>query len=266
MQRLTDAMRRDWIEQGYILLKNALNRDEVENYLAAANEVTAQYREAHPEVHQEAVLGITQTVERSPAFDSLLDHPSTFGVITDLLGPYLQVMGTVIYVRYPGDEMLLKWHTDAGPALRDFRVEPGSRPLSFKVQHFLTDIPAHNRANFCLVPGSHCQDFPEDGLTPGQWPEGGIQLIVEAGDVAIFPHNLWHAIAAHEGHEIRRGITFRYGQIWSRPWDYEKAPEELLQRLTPRQRRLMGDIGPQYGPADYFSPKDQLEIILDGIE
>ena len=90
-------------------------------------------------------------------------------------------MGTVIYVRYPGDEMLLKWHTDAGPALRDFRVEPDSRPLNFKVQHFLTDIPAHNRANFCLVPGSHRQNFPEDGLTPKKWPEGGIQLIVEAG-------------------------------------------------------------------------------------
>jgi len=28
----------------------------------------------------------------------------------------------------------------------------------------------------------------------------------------------------------------------------------------------MGDIGTQYGPADYFSPKDQLEIILDGIQ
>ncbi|MEE2873652.1 MAG: hypothetical protein VX893_12155, partial [Candidatus Latescibacterota bacterium] len=66
MQRLTDDMRRDWIDKGYILLKNALNPDEVESYLAAANEVTAQYREAHPEVHHETVIGITQTVERSP--------------------------------------------------------------------------------------------------------------------------------------------------------------------------------------------------------
>jgi len=36
--------------------------------------------------------------------------------------------------------------------------------------------------------------------------------------------------------------------------------------MTPRQRRLMGDMGPGYAATDYFKPKDQLEVILDGIE
>ena len=105
------------------------------------------------------------------------------GVIVDLIGPYLQIMGTVIYVRYPSGDMPFGWHTDGGASLREFRVAPDSRPLNFKIQYFLTDVPEDNRANFCFVPGSHRQDFPEEGFAKGAWPAGGIQLVAEAGDL-----------------------------------------------------------------------------------
>ena len=266
MRRLTDNMRHNWVEKGYILLKGALTRDQVAGYLSAIDEVVAKYRETHPEARGQDALNIIQTVERSPNFDSLIDHPSTFGVIVDLMGPYLQIMGTVIYVRYPSGDMPFGWHTDGGASLREFRVAPDSRPLNFKIQYFLTDIPADNRANFCFVPGSHRRDFPEEGFAKGAWPEGGVQLVAEAGDAVIFTYGLWHGVAPNEGEDVRRSITFRYGQLWSRPWDYEKAPPEVLARMTPRQRRLMGDIGSNSAPGAYYAPKDQLDIILDGIE
>ena len=266
VRRLTDNMRRDWVEKGYILLKGALTRDQVAGYLSATDEVVARYRETHPEAREQDALNIIQTVERSPNFDSLIDHPSTFGVIVDLMGPYLQIMGTVIYIRYPSRDMPFGWHTDGGTSLREFRVAPDSRPLNFKIQYFLTDIPKNNRANFCFVPGSHRRDFPEEGFAKGAWPEDGVQLVAEAGDAVIFTYGLWHGVAPNEGEDVRRSVTFRYGQLWSRPWDYEKAPPEVLARMTPRQRRLMGDIGPNSAPGAYYAPKDQLDIILDGIE
>ena len=34
------------------------------------------------------------------------------------MGPYLQIMGTVIYVRYPSGDMPFDWHTDGGASLR----------------------------------------------------------------------------------------------------------------------------------------------------
>ena len=266
VRRLTDDIRRNWVEKGYIHLKGALTRDQVAGYLAATDEVVAKYRETHSEACEQDAFNIIQTVERSPDFDSLIDHPNTFGVIVDLMGPYLQIMGTVIYVRYPSGDMPFDWHTDGGASLREFRVAPDSRPLNFKIQYFLTDIPADNRANFCFVPGSHRRDFPEGGFAKGEWPEGGVQLVAEAGDAVIFTYGLWHGVAPNEGEGVRRSVTFRYGQLWSRPWDYEKAPPEVLARMTPRQRRLMGDIGPNSAPGAYYAPEDQLDIILDGIE
>jgi hypothetical protein len=263
MRRLTDEMRRHWREEGYILLKGALTKDQAATYLSAADSVIERYRNHNPDVRDQKAFTIIQTVEQSPAFDSLIDHPGTFGVILDLIGPYLQVMGTQIYVRYPSDSRLSGWHTDAGPSLAQIRVEPDSPPLNFKIQYFLTDIPEENRANFCLVPRTHRVPVPEGGLPRGEDPEGAIQLCVESGDAAIFPHNLWHGVAPHFGDNVRRSVTFRYGQQWCRPYDYEKAPQELLDRMTPRQRRLMGDMGLGYTATDYFKPKDQLEVVLE---
>ncbi len=264
--RLTDEQRVQWRDNGYILIKGALSRKQAGDYLAAADEVIERYLAERPKVQEQRAFTIIQTVEESPAFDSLIDHSGTFGIILDLMGPYIQVMGTQIYVRYPSTDQLTGWHTDAGPSLQQIRVEPDSLPLNLKIQYFLTDIPHPDRANFCLVPGSHRVLFPEEGFSGARQPEGAIQICAEAGDVALFPHNLWHSVAPHNGAGVRRSVTFRYGQMWSRPYDYEKAPPAVLARMTARQRRLMGDMGPNYTATDYFKPQDQLEKILPGLD
>ena len=80
--------------------------------------------------------------------------------------------------------------------------------------------------------------------------------------MAIFPHNLWHSVAPNHGDSVRRSVTFRYGQMWCRPYDYEKAPAEVLARMPARRRRLLGDLGDDYIATDYYKPHDQLEVML----
>ena len=233
-------------------------------------------RLGRPEEGTEAMLRsrilsrfIIQTLERTSRIDPLMDHPNLFPFILDLMGPYLQIMGSQIYVRYPNkkDENLSGWHTDAGPSLRQVRVGPDSLPLNFKIQFFLTEIPEENCANFMLVPGSHRRELLEDSPHRSRKgnPPGAVQLICQPGDCAIFPNTLWHSVAPNHSDTVRRSITFRYGQMWCRPYDYEKCPEKVLARMTPRRRRLMGDMGKNYTATDYFKPKDQIEVIMDGL-
>ncbi len=258
-------MRQHWQEKGYLHLKNVIPREEAKTYLQAANEVIEVYENEHP---RKGVYTIIQTLERTAKIDPLMDHPNLFGIILDLMGPYLQIMGSQIYVRYPSDNSrnLSGWHTDAGPSLRQCRVDPTSLPLNFKIQFFLTDIPEENHANFCLVPGSHRREFPRERPFKDEDPPGAIQLIAEPGDCAIFTNVLWHAVSPNHSDNVRRSITFRYGQMWCRPYDYEKCPEDVLARMTPRRRRLMGDMGENYTATDYFKPKDQIEIIMEGLD
>ena len=266
MNHVSKSMRQQWQEQGYLHLKNVIPKDEAAEYLDAANDVIAQYEAKYPEVLEKGVYTIIQTLFRTGRIDGLMDHPNLFGVILDLMGPYIQIMGSQIYVRYPNDKTdnLIGWHTDAGRSLAQIRVTPDSLPLNFKIQFFLTDIPHENCANFCLVPGSHRRPMPKEARN--ETPPGAIQLIAEAGDCAIFPNTLWHAVAPNHTDVVRRSITFRYGQMWCRPYDYEKCPEEVLSRMTPRRRRLMGDLGKNYTATDYFKPSDQIKVIMDGLD
>ena len=70
-----------------------------------------------------------------------------------------------------------------------------------------------------------------------------------------------HSVAPSLGDSVRRSVTFRYGQMWCRPFDYEQAPQEVLARLSPRRRRLLGEMGPDYRAIDYYKPHDQLELM-----
>ena len=261
-ETVSEAVLTEWREQGYVLLKQALPRHEAATFLAAADAVIADYEAAHPGAPAEGSYTIVRAIERAAGLDALMDHPGTFPTIVGLMGPYLQLMGTQIYVRPAGRRSDFRWHTDAGPSLQRIRVTADSLPLNFKVQFFLTDIPQQDRANFCLVPGSHRREFPAAGIPEGSDPPGAVQLMVAAGDVAIFPHNLWHSVAPNLGAGVRRSVTFRYGQMWCRPYDYETAPAEVLARLSPRRRRLLGDMGPGYAATDYYKPHDQLAVML----
>jgi len=258
-ETVSDTVLTQWREQGYVLLRQAIPRDEAAAFLAAADAAIASYEAVN---HPNGSYTIIQAIEHTAGLDALIDHPGTFPTIVGLMGPYLQLMGTQIYVRPAGRRGDFRWHTDAGPSLQRIRVTADSLPLNFKVQFFLTDITQRDRANFCLVPGSHRVEFPAPGVPAGVDPPGAIQLVVEAGDVAIFPHNLWHSVAPNLGDSVRRSVTFRYGQMWCRPYDYEKVPDEVLARLSPRRRRLLGDMGPDYRATDYYKPLDQLEVML----
>ncbi|MGA1195320.1 MAG: phytanoyl-CoA dioxygenase family protein [Candidatus Latescibacterota bacterium] len=268
MNRLTKSMQKQWMDDGYLHLKQVIPKAEVASCLAAANEVIARYEKDKPQVREKGVYTIIQALEHTSGIDCLMDHPNLFGIILDLMGPYLQIMGSQVYVRYPSEKKdnLLGWHTDAGRSLGQIRVTPDSLPLNFKIQFFLTDIPEENHANFCVVPGSHRRPVPEGGLPRDETPAGALQLIAEAGDCAIFPNTLWHAVAPNHSDVVRRSVTFRYGQMWCRPYDYEKCPEEVLARMTPRRRRLMGDMGEKYTATDYFKPHDQIDVIMDGLD
>ena len=282
-QRLTSAQARSFATDGFLHLKHAIPPELVARALGAVDHMISEYEAERPGKHG-GVYTIIATLLKSGhtngAIDELMDHPALFPILLDLMGPYIQIMGSQIYVRYPQlgaadpTRMLSGYHTDAGPSLGQIHVTEDSLPINLKVQFFLTDIVAEDRANFCVVPGSHRTPLPskaERDLEPG-WPSGGQQLLVEAGDIVIFPNTLWHGVASNQQEDnVRRSLTFRYGQMWSRPYDYQVCPPDVLERMTPRRRRLMGDMGDgmQNGEnqaTDYFKPTDQIEVMMSGLD
>ena len=259
---LTKVQKRQWKEDGYFVLKDVLSPEEIQGFTAVLDQMCEEYHQG-ADVKPEAVLDERNLIDDYDIFIELIDHPVTFPVVLELLGPYIQLSMSSTLVRPPNPKDKGYLHTDGGQAMRQIRVSENSLPLQIKIMYFLTDVDVSDSGNFTVVPGSHNHPFPEEGIPEGPNIPEAVQLCVKAGDAAVFPHSLWHGAAVNRSDRTRKTLIYCYSHQCFRAFDYEKALPEVLAKCTPRQRRLLGDIG-EYQPGAYFySPSDQAQVITE---
>ena len=178
------------------------------------------------------------------------------------MGPYLQIMGTQIYTRHPSDDPLLGFHTDAGPSLQQIHPHPQSLPLQFKVQFFLTDVSQPDSANFNAGAGQSAKARSLNTQNPdlSQTVQSKYSLI-QAMPLSFRGHNGTRSdrIKQIGSEKALPSATARCGAV---PTITKRLPSHVLERMTPRRKRLFGYMGEDYHPTDYFKPHDQLEVIL----
>jgi len=181
------------------------------------------------------------------------------------MGPNILFSMSQIIVRRPNPKFLGYTHTDGGESLRQIRPSETSLPLAIKAMYLLTDVTRPNTGNLTVFPGSHRRPIPDPKdriMTPNS--PGGAQLMGKAGDVYLFPHSLWHGPTRNDDGPSRKVILYNYCQLWMRCYDFNQVPEVAAQS-TPRQRRLLGDLGYSFRPGSYFYvPKDQEQVIRGG--
>ena len=131
--------------------------------------------------------------------------------------------------------------------------------------YLLTDVDERDSGNLTVFPGSHMRAFPYDAKEPvTPYSPGAAQLTGKAGDCYLFPHALWHGPCRNESGKARKTLLYNYCQLCVRQYDYETTPE-VKEQCTPRQRRLLGDLGYDFMPGSYFyGPVDQEQVIAGG--
>ena len=263
--------------EGYLLLPSVLSMDEVASLLAEVDRLCAyadQTRSAVREAyyHQNSYK-LANALRLSSAFDFLIDHTGYFGKLVSLMGPYIQMMGSEIFVRGPAGEAITGFHTDMGPGLQKVRLTEDSAFIEIKVQLFLTDLSVPDAGNFVLIPKSHrwavkdsdplchIHELNRQIGPDGELPPGTLQVLVNPGDVLLFPYSLWHAVGPNKVGRTRYSIALRYGQTALRPVErFDAVLADRTRRLTPRQRRVLGDFGTS-SPNPQRAPQQE-EIIF----
>ena len=279
MQKLTDAQKTQWAVDGYLCIEGALNSKEVDFFsneidnfrsLPGWEPISGMLPRGHygwvekcVDQNTEAFMDRRDILSYDQAFIDLIDRKEVFDLIVDIMGPNIIFSMSQAIVRASGDGFPGYTHTDGGEGQREIRVMETSRPIAVKAMYLLSDVEGSDCGNFTVFPGSHMrpiqfnQDPPVGPNTPG-----AVQLTGKAGDCYIFSHALWHGPAANNSGKARKTLLYNYCQMFMRCYDFKDIPE-VVEQASPRQRRLLGDLGYDFRPGSYFYvPDDQTEMIM----
>ena len=276
METLDDEQRERWSTDGYLHLRGVLSPDEVTFFSDELDRVRLlpgyepgqaqlghyEWMQTSNSVETEGFMDRRDLLNYGQHFIDLIDRPGLFDLLVDIMGPHIMLSMTQAIVRPSTDGFAGYTHTDGGEGLREIRVSETSPPLAMKAMYLLSDVTQEDAGAFTVFPGSHLRRFPwrrDEPLTPHS--PGAVQLPGDSGDCYLFSHSLWHGPAPNHSGQARKTLLYNYAQMFVRSYDHEVTPE-VAGQLTPRQRRLVGDLGYGFRPGSYFYvPPDQEAVI-----
>ena len=254
--QLTDDEARQFKENGFFIVENAIPQSTVDELVPIADQVDKEER-ARMSLGPLDRINHYDFIGKNDAFLELLDCPTTFPKVWGILGWHVQLYHTHMTFTPPEPEgetlesngLKLGWHQDSGQLNSDFETTP--RPMvSLKVAFFLTDTSVPGRGNFYVVPGSQIRnDFP--GEDRKQEMEGATPVLAPAGSAVFFDRRIWHSASANYWDVPRRVLFYGYSYRWLRPRD-DMTVDHYIDRCDPIRQQLLGVT--HSGGRGYTSP------------
>jgi ectoine hydroxylase-related dioxygenase (phytanoyl-CoA dioxygenase family) len=243
---------------GYLILRNALSASEV----ASLNDAIDGFPDLEPrqwlgnaqrrDYTGETGFELHNCVEAGAPFAALIDHPSWINYARRYCGEAdSYVEGLFI------DECIVSRRSSGGhhpvhsggyqaPLRTSYHYSNGSfRCGMMNMICALSDIGPDDGPTM-VIPGSHKSNFTHP--LAGDYAKGdrmdtlpgAIPVLLNAGDAVIFVDSIMHGGASRANPEgERRVLIYRYGVSWGRTRFGYTYSEELLDRLTPTQRKIL---------------------------
>ena len=231
-------------DQGYLIVKDALEPELLGRLNEAVDRVAERERDQKELIEDKnrhpAMVSKFRIVVEDDTFLDLLDNPTTFPLLWEILGWNIQLYISHLILYPPeqkgGEIRKGHWHQDGGrPVTEMERPQPR---LSLKISYWLSDVDTPEHGAFTIIPGSHKLDALPEGA---QEDEGVLPVCVRAGDAVLFDRRMWHRRGYNTSGVTRRVLFFGYSYRWLRGLDYNNLSEEILSKCDPIRRQLLGD-------------------------
>lgn len=249
MVRLDDEQRILFESNGFLVIPNALEGDELARVQLAADRAEARWREDTSLLGQRsaALHQVQAPIEYDDALLELLWHPKTFPIVRALLGGDVQMIDNDLFITPPRTPHThADWHHDVGMA----GVYHPRSLMMVKVFFLLTDVNADSGGT-AMIPGSH--RFPEgfefpQPADPKDMP-GMVQMTGKAGTAYAFNGRVYHCAVNNESDHPRKVLIYNYGHFWMKMWSGYEPSERILEAAKasgdPVRQQLLG-IGDAY--------------------
>jgi ectoine hydroxylase-related dioxygenase (phytanoyl-CoA dioxygenase family) len=244
---LTPEQRRSFEEDGFLVVRDALDAEAVAR-LAAAGDRRARAFLDKPELRGRAEynhLDLRPGLLEDEAMLWLVAGSRAVPLVVQLLGPNIQLHSTALIYKRPEDPdappFRRGWHRDARMA-RD--LGHGGLPLTgLKVCYCLTDFQRPDSGMTLFARGSHLKTealvIPKGEVDPRDAEVCDLRL--NAGDAVLFENRIFHTAAPNRSGRVSKVLMYGYAYRWMKPEVYLDVPDErLLRRADPVTRQLIG--------------------------
>jgi len=244
--RLTSEQRQSFDDDGYLVVRNALDPTQVQNLVAAGDRLAASFLQKakvqdRPEYNH---LDLRPGLIREPALFSLITHPTTVPLVVQLLSPNIHLHSTaLIYKRPDPDTPSFRrgWHRDIRIP-RDLGHETLPR-VGIKICYCLTDFDRSDCGMTVMARGTHLRTKPLT-IAKGQIDPIDVDvcdLRLAAGDALLFENRIFHTAAPNRSDRTSRVLMYGYAYRWMKPEVYLDVPDkEYLDRSDPVTYQLLG--------------------------
>ncbi len=241
--RLADPDRQRFEEDGFLVVRDALGRDEVAALIGAGDEVMTR-----PGAEDRHTQSATYDCQRNvvahggPPFERLLAHGRTVALAAQLLSRNLQLhTSQLIYgapePSGPSASAVVGWHRDIHSLPADLG-EAENRRVEVKIAYILSQGRGRAGGGTLVARGSHRwrarPAFDDHGDPPGV-----VVPDLAPGDALLFENRTWHTGGRNISDVLRRTAIYGYSFRWMRPDDWVEQPPALLARLPPVARDLV---------------------------
>jgi len=244
---LDDEQRKSFDEDGFLVVRNALDRETVER-LTNAGDRRAQAFLAKPEVLNRPEynhLDLRPGLLREKPFFDLVSNSVTVPLVVQLLSPNIHLHSTTLIYKRPespnGSSFRRGWH-------RDIRIpqdlgHQGLPRVGVKVCYCLTDFNQRESGMTLFARKSHLTSEPLV-IAKGQVDPRDLEscdLTLNAGDAVLFENRIFHTAAPNRSNRVSRVLMYGYAYRWMKPEVYLDGVDDLqLTQADPITRQLLG--------------------------
>ena len=238
--QLTETQRRDFNENGYLIVPQALDRATVDRLIEGGDRLMESFEYEDYYAHRRPGL-----IQEEDAYASLITNSSTVPLIVQLLGPNIHITNTALIYKHPqSPEMptVRNWHRDVG-----VNLDLGNRGLprvGLKIGYCLTDFTVPNSGATMFVRKSNNLSeplpIPKGKVDPLAFDEP----ILRAGDAFLFESRIYHAAALNFTDQVAKVVIYGYHYSWVKPDYYLRHYNGRLQPDVVLLEKL-DDVGRQ---------------------
>ncbi|HZP80968.1 MAG TPA: phytanoyl-CoA dioxygenase family protein [Chthonomonadaceae bacterium] len=258
---LTPAQRYFYDVNGYLVLRGVFSAEECRELIALADRMDADdtcgYKhDGYPKTPILTVL--SRCAWYHPHLLETALHPILLPVIEEIVGGEVRLEEHQYIINYPPAEDVPArdvreegWHRGIAPSFGSFEAGGHYHCLFTKAFIYLTDNGPGEGT--WLVPGSHRLEMPGQQLRAFLDETLTTQVEAQAGDVLILSETLIHAgPRLRPDASVRYSLVYGYSAPFMQTWNRYDPPADLLERVTPEQRRLLtGEARYHFRPGQF---------------